>query len=48
MEKLPKKELHDQAPVVTYFSKHNLNQFEAQARKDSPNDQISLFKKYNY
>lgn len=41
MEKLPKKELHGQAPAVTYFSKHNLNQFEAQARKDLPNDQSS-------
>lgn len=36
MDKLPKKELHGQAPIVTYFSKHNLNQFEAQARKDMP------------
>jgi hypothetical protein len=42
MEKLTKKDLHGQAPVVTYFSKHNLNQFEAQARKDLPNDQSSM------
>jgi hypothetical protein len=38
MEKLVKMDLHGQAPLVTFFSKHNLNQFEAQARKDVPND----------
>lgn len=36
MDKLPKKDLHGQAPVVTYYSKHHLNQFEAAARKDMP------------
>ncbi|KAK9503798.1 hypothetical protein O3M35_010280 [Rhynocoris fuscipes] len=32
MEKLPKKELHGQSPVVTYTSKQALNQFEAQTK----------------
>jgi len=32
MEKLPKKELHGQAPVVTYATKQALNQFEAQSK----------------
>uniref|UniRef100_T1HYW2 Cleavage and polyadenylation specificity factor subunit 6 n=3 Tax=Rhodnius TaxID=13248 RepID=T1HYW2_RHOPR len=32
MEKLPKKELHGQSPVVTFTSKQALNQFEAQTK----------------
>lgn len=47
MDRLPKKDIHGQAPVVTYFSKHHLNQFEAQARKDSPQEQnFSKFKSF--
>ncbi|XP_013386785.1 cleavage and polyadenylation specificity factor subunit 6, partial [Lingula anatina] len=33
MEKLPRKDLHGQAPVVTHCNKHNLSQFENQSRK---------------
>lgn len=36
MDKLPKKELHGQTPVVTYATKTALNQFEAQS-KTRPN-----------
>jgi len=36
MDKLPKKELHGQNPVVTHFTKTALNQFEAQSRKGEP------------
>ncbi|XP_040566083.1 cleavage and polyadenylation specificity factor subunit 6 [Lepeophtheirus salmonis] len=32
LEKLPKKELHGQAPVVTYATKQALHQFEAQSK----------------
>jgi cleavage and polyadenylation specificity factor subunit 6/7 len=32
MDKLPKKEMHGQAPVVTYATKQALNQFEAQSK----------------
>ena len=32
MDKLPKKELHGQTPVVTYATKQALNQFEAQSK----------------
>ncbi len=32
MEKLPKKELHGQTPIVTYATKQALNQFEAQSK----------------
>ena len=32
MDKLPKKELHGQNPVVTYATKTALNQFEAQSK----------------
>jgi len=32
MDKLPKKELHGQVPVVTYATKQALNQFEAQSK----------------
>ena len=32
MERLPKKELHGQNPVVTYATKQALNQFEAQSK----------------
>jgi len=32
MDKLPKKELHGQIPVVTYATKQALNQFEAQSK----------------
>ena len=32
MEKLPKKELHGQVPVVTYATKQALHQFEAQSK----------------
>ncbi|XP_023217241.1 cleavage and polyadenylation specificity factor subunit 6-like [Centruroides sculpturatus] len=35
MEKLPKKELHGQNPVVTPCSRQNLNHFEMQSRKPS-------------
>ncbi|KAK3592563.1 hypothetical protein CHS0354_000892 [Potamilus streckersoni] len=35
-DKLPKKELHGQAPVVTPCNKQSLSQFEAQARKGEP------------
>ena len=36
MDKLPKKELHGQAPVVTYATKQALNQFEAQSKTRPP------------
>ncbi len=36
MEKLPKKQLNGQEPIVTHFSRHYFNQFEEQARKDMP------------
>ncbi|XP_076374194.1 cleavage and polyadenylation specificity factor subunit 6-like isoform X2 [Tachypleus tridentatus] len=36
MDKLPKKELHGQSPVVTPYNKQSLNHFEMQARKPSP------------
>ncbi|XP_022240986.1 cleavage and polyadenylation specificity factor subunit 6-like isoform X6 [Limulus polyphemus] len=36
MDKLPKKELHGQNPVVTPYNKQSLNHFEMQARKPSP------------
>ena len=36
MDKLPKKELHGQSPVVTYATKQALNSFEAQS-KTRPN-----------
>jgi len=36
MDKLPKKEIHSQIPVVTPFSRHYFNQFEEQARRDMP------------
>ena len=36
MDKLPKKELNGQEPIVTHFSRHYFNQFEEQARKDMP------------
>ena len=32
-EKLPKKEIHGQVPVVTHCNRQALSQFEAQARK---------------
>ena len=32
IDQLPKKELHGQAPVVTYATKQALNQFEAQSK----------------
>ncbi len=36
MEKLPKKEINSQTPIVTPFNRHNFNMFEEQARKDMP------------
>ncbi|ELT93659.1 hypothetical protein CAPTEDRAFT_113010, partial [Capitella teleta] len=36
MDRLPKKELHGQNPVVTWANKQTLQQFENQARKDNP------------
>lgn len=36
MEKLPKKELHGQVPVVTYATKQALHQFEAQSKTRPP------------
>lgn len=36
MDKLPKKEIHSQMPIVTPFSRHYFNQFEEQARRDMP------------
>lgn len=36
MDKLPKKQLHGQEPLVTHYSRHYFNQFEEQARKDMP------------
>jgi hypothetical protein len=36
MEKMPKKQLNGQEPIVTNFSRHAFNQFEEQARKDMP------------
>ena len=36
MDRLPKKELHGQSPIVTYANKTTLAQFENQARKDHP------------
>ncbi|KAI9554345.1 hypothetical protein GHT06_019617 [Daphnia sinensis] len=40
MDKLPKKELHGQTPIVTFTSKQALNQFEAQS-KSRPSRQSS-------
>eukprot|EP00096_Caligus_rogercresseyi_P005833 TRINITY_DN2186_c0_g1_i2.p1 TRINITY_DN2186_c0_g1~~TRINITY_DN2186_c0_g1_i2.p1 ORF type:complete len:481 (+),score=200.70 TRINITY_DN2186_c0_g1_i2:28-1470(+) len=40
LEKLPKKELHGQSPVVTYATKQALHQFEAQS-KTRPTPQAS-------
>ena len=36
MDKLPKKVIHNQEPIVTHFNRHYFNQFEEQARKDMP------------
>ncbi len=36
MDKLPKREINAQMPIVTPFNRHNFNQFEEQARKDMP------------
>jgi hypothetical protein len=36
MDRLTKKEIHGQNPVVTWANKQNLAQFENQARKDNP------------
>lgn len=36
MDKLSKKQINGQEPVVTPFSRHYFNQFEEQARKDMP------------
>ncbi len=36
MDKLPKKQLNGQEPLVTHYSRHYFNQFEEQARKDMP------------
>uniref|UniRef100_A0A069DWM7 Cleavage and polyadenylation specificity factor subunit 6 n=1 Tax=Panstrongylus megistus TaxID=65343 RepID=A0A069DWM7_9HEMI len=42
MDKLPKKELHGQAPIVTYTSKQALNQFEAQTKaRPTPTNQTT-------
>lgn len=35
-DKLPKKEIHGQTPIVTHCNRQALNQFEAQARKGEP------------
>jgi cleavage and polyadenylation specificity factor subunit 6/7 len=35
-DKLPRKELHGQTPMVTHCNKQALNNFEAQARKGEP------------
>ena len=35
-DKLPKKDIHGQTPMVTHCNKQSLNQFEAQARKGEP------------
>jgi len=40
MDKLPKRELHGQSPIVTFTSKQALNQFEAQS-KSRPSRQSS-------
>ena len=39
MEKLPKKELHGQTPVVTYASRQALQQFESQSKTRGPQQQ---------
>lgn len=36
MDRLPKREINGQQPIVTAFSRHYFNQFEEQARKDMP------------
>lgn len=36
MDKLPKRPINNQDPVVTHFNRHYFNQFEEQARKDMP------------
>ena len=36
MDKMPKKDLHGQNPVVTHCNRQSLNQFEMQARKSDP------------
>jgi|SRR6218665_431490 len=42
MEKLPKRELHGQTPVVTYATRQALKQFDTQPRKDvQPNGNFS-------
>ena len=38
MDKLPRKELHGQTPVVTHCTRQNLNKFEDQARKGEPDE----------
>ncbi|XP_052833759.1 cleavage and polyadenylation specificity factor subunit 6 [Octopus bimaculoides] len=35
-DKLPKKKIHSQTPIVTHCNRTSLNQFEAQARKGEP------------
>jgi hypothetical protein len=36
MDKLPKRQINGQEPIVTNFNRHYFNQFEEQARKDMP------------
>lgn len=36
LDRLPKREINGQQPIVTAFSRHYFNQFEEQARKDMP------------
>lgn len=41
LEKLPKRELHGQAPIVTYATRQALKQFDTQPRKETqPNGNL--------